>query len=206
MFPGPPACCPFEPWTPATPPRGASARPSGEAETGTLITFLGTPGTQAEGAGLGACRAVAWEVGLSPRACFLLTLAHPHLRGPFRIAGNILLGPQDHACCQGSAVPAECPIHCPTAQQPGASYPPCPLLPALPHLPSKATGETPVPLSSQHKGLPHDPPQASPDIQQGQASSVRPMGAPACGAAGTTTASPHHPGHTSSLSRHTVAK
>lgn len=84
------------------------------------------------------------------------------------------------------------PHHCPAAHQPRTSHPSCPLLPALPRLPSKAIGETPVPLSSQHKGRPHDPPQASPDTQQEQASSMWPMGAPACVAAGTATTVPPH--------------
>lgn len=149
-----------------------------------LITFLRTPGTQAEGEGLGACRAMAWVVGLSPRA------SPPPTRAIQNSRGHSSCGPQDRACCQGSTIPAECPVYCPAAHQPRTSHPSCPLplLPALPHLPSKATGETPVPLSSQHKGHPHDPPQASPDTQQEQAPSMWPMGAPAHVAAGTATA------------------
>lgn len=46
-----------------------------------LITFLGTPGTQAEGEGLGACRAMAWVVGLSPRVSPPPTRAIQNSRG-----------------------------------------------------------------------------------------------------------------------------
>lgn len=154
-----------------------------------LITFLETPGTQAEGEGLGACRAMVWVVGLSPRA------SPPPTRTIQNSRGHSSCGPQDHACCHYTRrVPRLLPRRPPAQGQPPSC--PLPLLPALPHLPSKATGETPVPLSSQHKGHPHDPPQASPDTQQEQAPSMWPMGAPARVAAGTAT---------TSLSTHTPA-
>lgn len=113
---------------------------------------LGDTRTQTEGEGLGAHRTAAWATGHSPGATFPALLTPGQAGTPFFLDPRPHVLPGKHGahgvpCPQSPSLPAQ------------GQRPTCPLLPAFPRPPSKATRRAPTTLSHspQHKGLPRDP-------------------------------------------------